>query len=542
MARSRGIITIIQDVKHPITGEELINEDIIIGGLSGLKGAKKSAYVLHDKDIYKESDLRKRRELLEKEYLLKQNEFKSEDGMVTISMDDYVEREMSITYSYIKVGEPKPPHYHIVILPKNDLDIETVANIFGVPTHFVNINKNRKDGSTWYECVKYLTHTTTNAKKEKKYIYQETDIICFGFSYEEEMQEYERQMDEYGKVLNQEDEIFLQVLRGEKSPLDIKDEDELFYIKYMDKLKKIHCDFLKSIPLPPFRLNIYIEGNGGEGKGQFTKYLARNLSSNNKFFKVGGNNVTFEGYKGEEVIVWDDFRGHELMKVFEDEGKVLDYLDPFPDEDTDQKQHIKHDYTKLVNRVNIFNSVQPFEEFLLDLVKGNREKGVLSQSYRRLPIIIRIHQEDYDILMNSGFLHNTREWMQYEAYNHIRGNFGRIASACKKNKELRDKIMGQAMLPVLDQIEALEGKIVNQEMSDDDIEKMFSDVGTFDFKAIEEDERKKELEKEKELARQQQEEERQRKMQELRKQVKKYEKEKNKQNAEDNLSIFDVEI
>jgi hypothetical protein len=33
------------------------------------------------------------------------------------------------------------------------------------------------------------------------------------------------------------------------------------------------------------------------------------------------------------------------MKVFNnEEGKVLDYLDPFPDEDADQKQHIKFDY------------------------------------------------------------------------------------------------------------------------------------------------------------------------------------------------------
>lgn len=539
MARSRGIISIVQYVKHPLTGEELISEEIIIGGLSGLKGAKKSAFVLHDRDRYKESDIKHQKERLQKEYISKQNEFKNEEGMITISMDDYVDREMSTTYSYIKIGELKPPHYHIVILPKNDLDLETVANIFGVPTHFVEVNPNRKNGTTWYDCVKYLTHTTTNAKKERKFEYPNTAVVCFGFSYDEEMEEYERQLNEYGKALSQEEEIFLQVLRGMKTPLDIRKENELLYIKYMDKLKKLHCDYLSTLPLPPFRLNIYVEGNGGEGKGQFTKYLARNLASNQKFFKVGGNNVTFEGYKGEEVIVWDDFRGHELMKVFEDEGKVLDYLDPFPDEDTDQKQHIKHDYTKLVNRVNIFNSVQPFEEFLLDLVKGNKETGILNQSYRRLPIIIRIHQEDYDILMNCGFLHNTREWMQYEAYNHIRGNFGRIASACKKNKELRDKIMGQAMLPVLDQIEALEGKIVNQEMSDDDIEKMFSDVGTFDFKAIEEDERKKDLEKE--LAHQQCKEEIESKMKELRKQVKKYETEKNKRN-EDGLEIFDVKF
>lgn len=200
--------------------------------------------------------------------------------------------------------------------------------------------------------------------------------------------------------------------------------------------------------------------------------------------------MTFEGYKGEDVIVWDDFRGSELMKVFDnEEGKVMDFLDPFPKEDTDQKQHIKFDYVNLVNRVNIFNSVQPYEEFLLDLVNGNRQVGVLSQSYRRLPVIIRIHQEDYDILMNSGFLKDTNEWLQYEQYNHIRGRFNQIASACKRNLALRDEMMGMAMEPVYDQIEALTGKLEKQEYSDEEIREMFKDVGTFNLEAIEKENR-----------------------------------------------------
>ena len=314
-------------------------------------------------------------------------------------------------------------------------------------------------------------------------------------------------MEKYGKALTQEEEYFLQVLHGEKSPLDIQKEDDVFYMKNYEKLRKLQCEYLRNLPIPPFRLNIYVEGDGGFGKGQFTKYLAKNISSDGEYFKVGGKNVTFEGYKGEEVIVWNDFRGEELLKVFGgEEGKVLDYLDPFPDEECDQKQHIKFDYVNLVNRVNIFNSVQPFEEFLSDLVKGNREEGIISQSYRRLPVIIRIHQEDYDILMNTGFLNNTREFLQYEQYNHVRANFSKIASVCKNNRELKEKIMNKALLPVIDQIGVIEEKVSSQEMEDDEIEKMFEDVGTFDIGKIEKDNLSKEerehileVEKEKEL-------------------------------------------
>lgn len=536
MARSRGIISIVQYVKHPLTGEELISEDIIIGGLSGLKGAKKSAFVLHDRDRYKESDIKHQKERLQKEYISKQNEFKNEEGMITISMDDYVDREMSTTYSYIKIGELKPPHYHIVILPKNDLDLETVANIFGVPTHFVEVNPNRKNGTTWYECVKYLTHTTTNAKKEKKYIYSSSDIICFGFSYEEEMQEYERQIESFGKALSEEEELFLQVLNEGKTPQECKNENELLYIRYREKIHKLYGDYLMSLPQPDFRINIYIEGVGGEGKGLFTRALARTLSSNGRYFKVGGKNVTFEDYKGEDVVVWDDVRGHELVKMIGDVGRTLDLLDTFPSKNDTLKQHVKFGCVNLVNRVNIFNCVDPYELFLYEVSGEATTQGDLQQSYRRMPIIIRLHMNDFDILLNKGFLHDTKEFLQYEAYTHCRGSMSKIASACKSNQALRDEIMGKTIEPVVEQYQAIEDKLSLVDVDENSIREMFKDYGTFDLKAIEEDERKKDLEKEKELARQRYEEEIESKMKELRKQIKHYEK-----NKEDNLySLFDI--
>lgn len=486
MARSRGVLTIVQYEKHPITGEDLINEDVIIGGINGLKGIKKACWIYHSEDTFKESDVKKTRERLGKYYIDHQEDFLNEDGSVSLSMEAYINEKMETDYSFVKVGEKKPPHYHIVLLPKNDLDLETIAHIFGVPYHFVEANKRRKDGTTWYECIKYLTHRTTNAIKEKKFPYSSDKVVCYGFSYEEELEEYDRLIEKYGKALTEEEEIYLQVSNGEKSPLDVREEKRLFYLKNIDKLRKIHCDFLDTLPMPPFRLNIYVEGRGGEGKGQFIRYIAKSLSPTGTYFKVGGKNVTFEGYKGENVIVWEDFRGEEFANVFDhEEGKIMDYLDTFPDEDSKQREHIKFGSVNLVNSVNIINSVEPYENFLRSLVC---ETSDFSQSYRRFPMIIRIHEEDYDILMNSGFLKGTREFLQYEAYNHIRGGFAKIAFDCKKNIELRDNIFKIATEPVFDQIEVIKGKTSEQEMSDEEILEKYKGVGTFDFEKIEEEE------------------------------------------------------
>ena len=497
MARSRGVLTIVQYEKHPITGEDLINEDVIIGGLNGLKGVKKSCWIYHDSDTYKQSDIDKTKERLRKEYIEKQNDFKNEEGMITISADDYVEREMENTYSYIVIGELKPPHYHIVILPKNDLDIQTIADIFGVPDNFVEINKNRKNGTTWYECVKYLTHKTTNAVREKKYIYPSEQVICNGFSYDEEMAEYDRLMETYGKALTYEEEIFLQVLHGEKTPLDVKEEDELFYVKYTKKLTEIHNEYLKSIEQPYFRLNIYIEGNGGEGKSLFAKALARALSTDKSYFKTGGDNVTFEGYKGEEVILWDDARASEVLKALKGEGNTMRVLNPYPDADESETQHIKFGSINLVNRVNIFNAVESYTDFIKGLVGGSFKEGVLVQGYRRFPVILRIHPEDFDILINMGFLNDTREFKQYVEYNHIRGNFAYIANVCKGNIPLRNEIISRTMEPVLDQINALEEKVSKQKMDEDEIREITKDFGLFDTAAIERDYRSHLLEEEK---------------------------------------------
>ncbi len=48
------------------------------------------------------------------------------------------------------------------------------------------------------------------------------------------------------------------------------------------------------------------------------------------------------------------------------------------------------------------------------------------QARRRFPIIIPMRFEDFDILINKGFLNDTREFDQYIAYGATRGNMQQI--------------------------------------------------------------------------------------------------------------------
>ena len=119
----RKIFNIMQYLKHPDTGEELINELVVKQGLEVLKAKEgmKYAYILHDKDI-------------------------NEDGTT------------------------KPPHYHIVLNFKNIVSITEIAKAFRIETQYVNVPKATKWRNAFLDCVNYLTHSDEKQQDLGKYL------------------------------------------------------------------------------------------------------------------------------------------------------------------------------------------------------------------------------------------------------------------------------------------------------------------------------------------------------------------------------------
>lgn len=77
--------------------------------------------------------------------------------------------------------------------------------------------------------------------------------------------------------------------------------------------------------------------------------------------KLGAEGVSFDGYDGQPVIIWNDCRAGELIKTLGGRGNVFNVFDTHPSKG---KQNIKYGSVNLVNRVNIVNSVQSYTEFL----------------------------------------------------------------------------------------------------------------------------------------------------------------------------------
>ena len=238
--------------------------------------------------------------------------------------------------------------------------------------------------------------------------------------------------------------------------------------------------------MPKARINYYVCGRGGIGKGLICKAIARSLYPQYKedddiFFEVGAKGVPFEGYDGQPVIIWNDRRSVDLLSELGGRGNVFNVFDTHPSRG---KQNVKYASVNLCNEVNIVNSVQPYREFLDGLVEEFDKKKKVSvivedkgQSYRRFPMIIPLHEEDFDLLMNRGFYYGTKEYDQYIEYQNIRGNMHRIAEMCSANEKLAHELENKAVEPVVKKHGELLERF-NAETSDEDkIRAMFADVG-----------------------------------------------------------------
>ena len=81
----------------------------------------------------------------------------------------------------------------------------------------------------------------------------------------------------------------------------------------------------KTAPMPKMRINYYIyaedeKAGSGIGKGLLSKALARSMyphltEDDEIFFEVGSQGALFEGYDGQPVLIWNDRRGVNFLRI-----------------------------------------------------------------------------------------------------------------------------------------------------------------------------------------------------------------------------------
>lgn len=407
--------------------------------LSSKKTFTEWALITHDQDVYTEYD-----EDRSFERLIAKTKKEHPD------MDpDEVER-VAKSQKYTFAGNVKPKHTHIVVRTKTPLEVSQVAKWLGVPEACVDVPKGR---GAFSDCLYYLCHEGEREQLAGKTVYPRDRVIS-NFDWQALLRQSKEMLSAYGQELNIRDFLRTKVRYEGYSVERLIAEFPDYKVDIMNDeqiLKKARKEYIDHLPIPSYRINYYVEGAGGIGKNIACRALAHsmfpNLEDYECFFEVGGSNVSFEGYNGQPVIIWNDWRAGDFIKRLGGRGEVFDLLDSHP---SSTKRHIKYGSVLLTNCVNLINSVQSYTEFLDGLAgsytyEKDGQQIVMNaedknQAYRRFPIIIRLREDDFDVLLNKGIADGTYEYEQYLEYARVRGSFAKIAQrltgAAKEQKLL----------------------------------------------------------------------------------------------------------
>ena len=349
----------------------------------------------------------------------------------------------------------KPKHVHIVLSCPSQIELQSVAKWFGIPENFVDVPKGR---GAFLDCVEYLTHESTKEQESGKHRYDDAEVFA-NFDFRAELTVRAQRQARYGystaNRMSATDEMKLRVMLDGWTMKQCRDSDPLVYIKVRDTLPKLRLDYLLDQPPCPFRMNIYVDGNGGLGKGALCEYIAQALfpEVEKPFFAVGNDvRVAFDGYDGEPVIIWDDYRAAQFIKNF-GRGGVFNIFDTHPRQ---QAQQAKNSRVVLTNAVNIVNSVEPYMKFMDSLAGEYKDRDGIqhvaedkNQAYRRFPLIMCVRERDFDVLFNRGFVDkDSHAYQQYDRYECVRGSLKQVIT--QLDGKAKSHVLADMTRPALD--------------------------------------------------------------------------------------------
>lgn len=434
------VFEIMQYEFKPGTNEPLnFNENNIVAGLNH-KTIKEWAYIKHDKDIYTQKDY---------------------DKFVKINPDESPKFE---------VGDPKNVHWHCVIKCTPRIDVETVARWFGVPEWQVDVPKGR---GKWLDKIEYLTHEHPRQQEQGKHRYDDSEVIA-SFDFRKALNERNEHRARYGGDLSHTEQLRNDVLTRGVTLKQIRDTDPLSYQRDYRQLQLMRQLYINEFAeVPNIRMNFYIYGDGGTGKGLLSKSIARAMfpeleSDEEIFFEIGGEKVSFDGYDGQPVIIWNDVRGDDLARSLGGAANLFNVFDITP---TNGRVHIKYGSIKLINKINIMNSSVDYSDFIEDVFSTTEREEDCNQLTRRIPFVLPMRYTDFDFLINKGIAEDTNEFSQYIEYKRFTVNIQQLQRLGKGNKKALRQAEQTLLTPIVDKHNEIVQKrnVVDENVTPEDI-------------------------------------------------------------------------
>ncbi|MEW1979109.1 hypothetical protein AB0271_12185 [Kocuria palustris] len=343
------VFSVMQYRAHPETGEVMLTQEQIDEGLEQLRDRlHKWAYVWHDADRLVEVD----------------------EG----------------TGETVCVGL-KGAHLHMVLWmngggggdSKSRPTVRTVSDALRIPSARVKRPRELASdgeghsgrgaaGKSFFDLCEYLPHESRRADaiagvyqterfylvdkhqdgKPGKYQYGRGRVMAnFAFGQELDAHMATRRTAAEGGGGAKLSKLFQAVGTGAMTLRAVRDQEPGVYFAKgnLEHFRKLRGDFLAHQDAPEAVMNFYIFGPGGVGKDLLAKTLARALApdAERAYFKVGGENVSWEGYDGGPVVIWEDMRVGDMIRTAKSRGMLFRILGPWREPDEKPVVNIKRD-------------------------------------------------------------------------------------------------------------------------------------------------------------------------------------------------------
>lgn len=379
-----------------------------------------SAYILHDGDIYTADEIAE----LQEQY---------NEAIASGQTADELE-------AVPKAGDKKPNHYHVLMAFKNQTRLSTICNAFHLKPeegHLICKVYNTKD---YINLLAYLTHITPRAQADGKHEYSPEEVKGLimpqfkGRMAFNDCKTYEDFRNAFiANQLGKSDDYLYRVAYEGMTIREVMLKDRIYYIDNRRKIQDARRTYIALQKPPRTLFNYYVgtyEGdasgqNGGIGKSLACLMLAvslltqmypdenfeemdeQDLIDKGYLFRAGGSGVEYQSYDGEPVIIWEDMRSFNFIKVFGGAERFFNAFDIHPKGVTTS---IKYGEVRIINKVNIINGIEPYQKFIDGLTEEYKsetgkwtEKEDKSQALRRVPLFFSLSPESVTVNMQLNY-------------------------------------------------------------------------------------------------------------------------------------------
>lgn len=240
---------------------------------------------------------------------------------------------------------------------------------------------------------------------------------------------------------------------------------------YGQDLEKLQQDYRLYQPAPRQRTNHFIGGmEGDERKGRtgktqlaklFARSLFRDLDADECYYVATDPRVPLQNYKGQPIIIWDDYNTLELIEALGGRSGVWQVFNDHP---SASDVNIKYGATRLVHTVNIITKTTPYAQFLDGLAGEHTDKSGKqhkaedqNQSWGRFPVVFEVTFDSFEMLLNRGFVDNTDDFLTYQKVARMRASMRRVCAGLDsieddEKRQAATYQVGDVLLrPMLDQ-------------------------------------------------------------------------------------------